>query len=92
MARRGGNRNKAHRARTAARLAQAGSDWERLGVSYDAFRAAVRLLARRQQQDGTRARWNRAQADRLVAEVAGYLAGLAERIDAGTYDAVREAG
>ncbi len=85
-------RNKAHRARTALLFAQAGSDWGRLGVSYDALRASIRLLQRRRPPLGTPAGAHDAAAAELVRDAADYLQQMVARIDSGEFDARREAG
>jgi hypothetical protein len=92
MTRRGvyANRNAGHRARQAALLTEAGSDWDRLQVAFDGFRSAVRLLQRRRPPLGTPPGVHDTQAQQLVRDTTADLQTLAERIDAGEFDATKE--
>ena len=83
-------RNAARKARQEQRLAQAGSDWERLQVTYDGLRASLRLMQRRRPPLGTPPGAHEDRAEQLAREAADYLQTLARQIDRGDYDAMRE--
>jgi len=82
-------RNARHKMLQAERLAKAASGWEELEVTYDGFRAALRLMQRRRPPLGTPPGTHETQAEQLAREAAEYLKDLYRRIDQGDYDAVR---
>jgi hypothetical protein len=83
------NRNRAHRDYQARvlELARAQGSWEELRVTFDAFRAAVKLLRKRRPPRGTPPGVHETQAETLTRQAISYLAELARRIDAGDFDA-----